>query len=253
MKVLLLGATGGCGSQVLTRLLDRAVPTTVIVRDVGRLPGDTASNELLTVVIEPRGHLAMSPDDFGALVQGCDSVVSCVGHNMSCAGICGRPRRLCLETTVKVFDAVKSMTEQQVNSKKVKFIVISTEGVDHPGGLDRSTLNRGCGERFCLWLLSWMVPPHADNMQVVQFLDANSGSSNNPVEFCAVRPSDMIDGEETSYTTHPTLQNGIFNAGTTRRANVGAFMADLVTDEQLWQQWRGTYPQLLDEVTDKSP
>ena len=40
--------------------------------------------------------------------------------------------------------------------------------------------------------------------------------------------------------------NGIFAPGTTRRANVGAFMADLATDAATWAKWRGGYPHLLD-------
>ena len=46
-----------------------------------------------------------------------------------------------------------------------------------------------------------------------------------------------------------TLQNGIFNAGTTSKANVGQFMADLVTDEGVWSTWKGKYPQILNEVS----
>ena len=75
-----------------------------------------------------------------------------------------------------------------------------------------------------------------------------SGSNNRFVDFVAVRPSDLIDGEETSYTLHERLQNGIFNAGTTTRANVGRFMADLVTDTQLWTEWKGKWPHILNAI-----
>ena len=56
----------------------------------------------------------------------------------------------------------------------------------------------------------------------------------------------MIDGEECEFTFHETLQNGLFNAGTTRRANVGVFMADLVTKSGLWETWKNKFPHILD-------
>ena len=48
---------------------------------------------------------------------------------------------------------------------------------------------------------------------------------------------------------HATLQNGIFNAGTTSRANVGEFMANLVTEPATWAEWKDTYPHVLDAVS----
>ena len=58
----------------------------------------------------------------------------------------------------------------------------------------------------------------------------------------------MVDGDERPYSVFATLQNGIFNAGSSTRANVGAFMADLVTKTELWTKWRNGYPQLLDDT-----
>ena len=73
-------------------------------------------------------------------------------------------------------------------------------------------------------------------------------SANPHVDFVAVRPSDMVDGDERPYSVFATLQNGIFNAGSSTRANVGAFMADLVTKTEVWTKWRNGYPQLLDDT-----
>ena len=55
--VLLFGATGGCGSQVLTRLLRRGVLVTAVVRSAERLSDDVKSHDNLTVVVFPNGHL----------------------------------------------------------------------------------------------------------------------------------------------------------------------------------------------------
>ena len=53
-----------------------------------------------------------------------------------------------------------------------------------------------------------------------------------------------------SVTLHDTLQNGIFNAGATARANVGEFMADLVTKPGIWQRWKNSFPHILDAAAD---
>ena len=39
-----------------------------------------------------------------------------------------------------------------------------------------------------------------------------------------------------------------FVAGTTRRANVGEFMADLATKPEVWAQWKNGYPHILDKA-----
>ena len=84
-------------------------------------------------------------------------------------------------------------------------------------------------------------------MAVVAYLHEHVSGGRNPhVEFCAVRPSDMKDGDASAFTLHATLQNGIFNAGTTTRANVGEAMADLVTKPGAWDEWKNSYPQILD-------
>jgi len=241
MKCLLFGASGGCGSECLIRLLDRGVETTVIVRSEARLPAAAKGHALLTVVVRPDGHLSLSADELIGYVKGVDTVISCLGHTMSRKGIWGHPRKLCTDTTRRVCEAIRLL------AKPVKYIVISTEGVDRPDGGDPKL--RGVMERFVLRLLYWLLPPHADNMANIKYLGEEVAGGRNPhVAFCAVRPSDMIDAEASAYTTHAELQNGIFNAGTTRRANVGEFMADLATKPEVWEAWKNAYPQLLDAV-----
>ena len=126
----------------------------------------------------------------------------------------------------------------------VRLIVVSTEGVDRPDGGD--ALRRCCGERCVLKALEWTLPPHADNVAVATYL--HTQRANPAIEFCAVRPTDLIDGAATAYAAHGQLRNGIFNAGTARRSNVGAFIADLATDAATWATWRGAYPHVLDRA-----
>lgn len=76
------------------------------------------------------------------------------------------------------------------------------------------------------------------------------------VQYCAVRPDDLLDSEKKTeelpqFEVHEVLQNGLFNAGVTTRANVGRFMADLVTESAVWHRWKGKFPQILDAVEKK--
>ena len=285
--VLLFGATGGCGSQVLTRLLRRGVLVTAVVRSAERLSDDVKSHDNLTVVVFPNGHLFAGTtrkddgkDDGNALndsftrrldryVRECECVVSCLGHNLTLKGMFGRPRQLCVETVRQVCDAVArqkgarkdiaSSEEEQkkedentttnTNNEPLRLIVVSTEGVSRFDGADPK---RGALERALLKALYFLLPPMKDNVEVVRFLhelketNETSTPSHRVVEFCAVRPSDMRDGEESPHEAHAELQNGLFDAGNTTRANVGAFIADLVTKPETWARWRNAFPHLLD-------
>jgi len=83
-----------------------------------------------------------------------------------------------------------------------------------------------------------------------EVIGADTESPKNPyVEFCVVRPSHSVDGEEMAYTAHENLQNGLFkNSRPSTRASVGRFMANLVTKPELWLQWKNQFPHILECV-----
>ena len=180
----------------------------------------------------------MDRSELTELLRPCSHVISSCGHRLTFKGMCCAPRSLCTDTVKLICE----LTQQLGPTKKL--IVVNTEGCDRLDGADP---RRGCGERLLLSCLWCCLPPHRDNVGVMHYL-SRKAFSNSAIEFCAVRPSDMIDGEDCEYTLHETLQNGIFNAGTTRRANVGGFMADLVTKPGLWETWKNKFPQILDVV-----
>ena len=239
-KVLLLGATGGCGSPALIKLLSKRAAVTAIVRSADRLPAEARGHELLTVVVLPDGHLVLSDTEMAEHMRGCDAVISSLGHNLTLWGMYGTPRKLCTDTVRQLCRVAELL--QPMNP--IRLIAISTEGVDRPDGADPP---RGRGERLVLWLLWLLLPPHADNLGVVDYLHRSARTSPH-VEFCAVRPSDMIDHDGMSAVTlHATLQNGIFSAHPpSTRANVGAFMAALATEASTWQRWKNSFPHILD-------
>ena len=237
-RVLVLGATGGCGGPAVGRLLERGAAVTAVVRSAGRLPPAVRGHPRLRVVEAPGGHLGL---DLREHLAGVQAVVSSLGHKLTPRGIWGPPWRLCRDTVRQVAAACRDL---EAPGAPVRLIVVSTEGVSRPDGADPP---RGFGERLLLGALSLLLPPVADNEATLAVLAQEVAGDLNPfVEFCAVRPSDMDDGERSEYALHETLQHGAFaGAGASSRANVGHCLAELAVDDALWARWRGRWPHLL--------
>lgn len=62
----------------------------------------------------------------------------------------------------------------------------------------------------------------------------------------AVRPDTLINEDHVSdYSLHASpTRDAVFNPGKTSRINVGHLMARLVTENDLWSQWKGQMPVL---------
>jgi hypothetical protein len=69
------------------------------------------------------------------------------------------------------------------------------------------------------------------------------------IEWAAVRPDTLIDEMETSdFAVHPSpIRSAIFDAGVTSRINVASFMADLITDNDAWNEWKGKMPVIYNQ------
>ena len=64
-----------------------------------------------------------------------------------------------------------------------------------------------------------------------------------------VRPDGLIDKDDvTEYLVHPSpIRSAMFDPGQTSRINVGHFMAELITKDDIWQQWKGQMPVIYNE------
>jgi hypothetical protein len=93
-------------------------------------------------------------------------------------------------------------------------------------------------------LIRLLVPPHRDNEQAADYLRIQIGQQDRAIEWAAVRPDTLINEDEvTEYEVHPSpTRSAIFDAGKTSRINVGHFMAELITDDELWNRWKGQMP-----------
>jgi len=107
-------------------------------------------------------------------------------------------------------------------------------------------------QHLVIGLLRLLLPPHVDNEQAADLLRTEIGPSHKYIEWAAVRPDGLIDLDTVSdYEVHASpTRSAIFDAGQTSRINVGCFMAELVTDDLVWEQWKGKMPVIYNTVSD---
>lgn len=74
------------------------------------------------------------------------------------------------------------------------------------------------------------------------------------MEWAAVRPDGLINEDRvTEYELYPSpVRSAIFDAGKTSRINVAHFMANLITDESAWQEWKGQMPVIYNNAPEKT-
>ncbi len=238
--VLLLGGTGRTGGRVLTQLLERGVAVRAIVRSAARLP-DAVSDDPLLTVIEAE-LLALSAEELRRHLDGCDAVISCLGHNISVKGILGPPHRLVTGAASNPARAVQAMRP----TKPVRFVFMTSVSVNRPATADTT---RGAGQRFYLWLIRALVPPARDNQRAADFFAHEIGVSDPYVEWVVVRPDTLLAGEVTDYQVHDELPSSIFKPDETNMANIAHFMCELIVDGDTWKRWRGGMPVIVNAGT----
>jgi nucleoside-diphosphate-sugar epimerase len=241
-KVLVLGATGATGSLLVKQLLCCSFEVTAIVRSASRLP-----DELRDQIKIVEAAISEFPEkELKSILMDCDSVVSCLGHNLSFNGVYGQPRRLVKQAIDKVCRVAESL------SHPLKVVLMSSSGVQNQL-LDEST---PLSQKAVISILRHTIPPHKDNEQAAAVLvntrsantDTRSSSTHHcnttKIEWVIVRPDTLIDeAEVTAYDLETSpIRNVIFDAGQTSRINVANFMTRLLSDNDLWQRWQGKMP-----------
>lgn len=234
MTTLVVGASGATGKLVVDQLRLQGQSVKIIVRSGCELPDHFQSNPHISITYA--NLLDLSDEQLAAQVQGCEAVISCLGHNINFKGIFGQPRRLVTDATQRLCQAIEATTPKQ----PVKFILMNSVG----------NQNKAAGETVSLMhsavilLLRVCLPPHVDNEQAAAFLQRQINSARPAIEWVAVRPDGLIDASSVSdYTLHPSpIRDALFDSGKTSRINVAHFMAQLVTQPALWQQWKSQLP-----------
>ena len=238
--VLLVGGTGRTGGRVLRQLLDRGVRVRAIVRSGGKLPPDVAANPNLSAI--EADLLSLSDQELQQHLLGCDAVISCLGHTLNARGIFGAPRDLVEQAATRLCRGAQSLAPVQ----PVRFILMSSVSVNRPERLDTQ---RGTFERSALSVLRAVMPPARDNQRAADFLIREIGQGDPHVQWTAVRPDTLLEGEVSPYALHEGLVSPLFKPDSTNMANVAHFMCELATDSGAWEQWRGKLPVVVNAAT----
>jgi len=240
MTTLVVGATGATGKQLVEQLLSMGQTAKVIVRPSGKITDTWKNNNKISII---RANISeLSVNEMMNYLTDCQSVASCLGHNINLKGIFGKPRKL-------VTDAVKLLCVAiQKNSpdKPIRFVLMNTTA-NRNKDLNESI---PIGEKLVMGLIRFLVPPQSDNEKAADFLRVNIGQKNKFIEWVAVRPDTLIDeGNVTEYELYASpIRSALSNPGKTSRINVGNFMSRLIVETDLWNKWKGQMPVIYNKM-----
>tara|TARA_R110002051_G_scaffold188453_1_gene257859 strand:+ start:10814 stop:11560 length:747 start_codon:yes stop_codon:yes gene_type:complete len=238
MTILVVGATGATGIRLVEELLIRGQFVRAIVRTPEKLPETIRYHKRLSVI--RASVLELSNIELEKHVAGCNAVASCLGHNATFKGIYGKPHLLVTETTQRICSTIKAIKSKE----KTKFVLMNT--------VANRNLNESISfaQKCVIGLLRVILPPHLDNEKAAAYLRTTIGQKDSFIDWVAVRPSGLIDEEKMSeIEVYPSPTRSILNDGQISRINVGHFMADLITNEVLWNTWKGQMPVIYNEGT----
>ena len=239
MKVLVVGASGATGRLVVEQLLQGGAIVKAMVRKpfewTDAIQSHSNFDEICASVSE------LTDGEMAKYLQGCDTIVSCLGHNLTFKGIFGHPRRL-------VTNAVSAICRVVVLNQAptpTKIILMNTTGNSNRDIFEKISFKEKC----VITLIRLMAPPHADNEKASDFLRLEIGQSHAQIEWAVVRPDSLIDKEKIgAYQVYPSpTRSPIFDSGSTSRINVAHFMAELAMNDDLWKQWRGQMPVIYND------
>lgn len=224
MTTFVVGGTGKTGIHLVKYLVDNGEKVKVVVRPSTSVPRIWMDNDQIKVLKMELSEIDAS--QFAEHIADCEAIASCLGHRT----IYGRPRHL-------VSDAVRKLCASiQINNphNQVKFVLMNTAGYHHPETDPPLTFF----QKVIIRLLRVLLPPHPDNEQAADYLRNQIGNVHNLVEWVVVRPDNLTREEETTpYALQPApTQDPILSPGKSSRANVGHFMASLITDTRLWNK-----------------
>ena len=234
MEVLVVGASGATGKHLVEQLLIKKHNVKVVVRSPEKLPISWKNNDRIQII--SASILELSDKHMRDYTADCNAIVSCLGHNLTLKGIYGKPKKLVTDATRRLCNAI--ITNNGESS--IKFILMNTTGNQNRDLKEQISFVQKC----VIGLLRLLLPPHVDNEKAADFLRIQIGQNNNFIEWVAVRPDNLTNDEEvTDYEIHASpIRSAIFDSGKTSRINVGNFMANLISNDDLWNKWKGQMP-----------
>lgn len=239
MKTLVIGASGATGKLLVNLLLESGKKVKIITRNESKISENWVCNSNLTIIKSNISNIC--PEEMVSYLSDCDSVISCLGHNLSWKGIYGKPRQLVTDAIKLIFEAKKISSK----SEPLKLILMNTAGYRNKNLSESISI----GERVIIFLLKMLLPPHLDNENAGDFLRKNVVQNNGLLEWVIVRPDNLIDENKVSnYTVLMSpSRSAIFKAGKTSRINVAHFMVNLNNENKLWNKWKWNMPVIYND------
>jgi len=241
MTTLVVGASGATGKQLVGQLLNMGQKVKVIVRPTGKTTDTWKNNDKISIIRANISEISMN-EMMNYLID-CQSVASCLGHNITLKGIFGKPRQLVTNTVKLLCMAIQKNSPD----KPIKFVLMNTTGNRN------RDLNEpiSIGEKLVMGLIRLLVPPQSDNEKAADFLRVNIGQKNKLIDWVAVRPDTLINEDNvTEYELYASpIRSALSNPGKTSRINVGNFMSRLIVENDLWNKWKGQMPVIYNKET----
>ena len=241
MTTLVVGASGATGKQLVEQLLNMGQKVKVIVRPTGKIPDTWKNNDNISIIEASISKISVS--EMLNYINDCQSVASCLGHNITLKGVLGKPRNLVTDSIRLLTDAI----QQNLPEKPIKFVLMNTTANRNRNLNEHISI----GEKLVIGLIRILVPPQLDNEKAADILRADIGLNNKLIQWVAVRPDTLINEDivsEYEVYASPT-RSALFNPGKTSRINVGHFMAKLIVDNDLWSKWKGQMPVVYNKGT----
>ena len=233
MKVLVLGATGATGNLVVRQLIKKNVHVKAVKRSGNSKLDDLLQSEYLETITGNISEFNFTKNL--ELINDCNAVICCLGHNISFSGIMGKPRKLVSDSIKNVCNAI-----DKSKNEPVKLILMSTTA----NANIKLNENYTAKDRAVLSFLKLFLPPHKDNIEAASYLVKTVGENNSRIEWAAVRPDALINEEkESKYEIcESPKRSPVFDPGKTSRINVAHFIVELLLNEDWWDLWRFKMP-----------
>jgi nucleoside-diphosphate-sugar epimerase len=198
-RLLIIGATGGTGRQVVVQALERGYEVTALVRDPSRL--QLVHPRLTTV----RGDV-LDRGSVEAAMRGQEAVLSALGHKQYF-----RPTRILSEGTRNI---LRAMEDQGAG----RFVCETTLGIgDSVGRL---------GLFYTLFVIPVILPFYFwDKTRQERVIAASAA------EWVIVRPGALTNGEKRGTIRHGPHLGSFVLTKRISRADVAAFMLDQLTSD----------------------
>ncbi|MGW2218918.1 NAD(P)-dependent oxidoreductase [Nonomuraea sp. NPDC001684] len=200
MRLMVLGATGGTGRQVVEQAVAAGHDVTVLARDPARVP----AGERVSVI----GGDVLTPGPWRDAVAGHEAVLSCLGSTDR-----GHPTTVYSQGTANVIAAMRDGGVRRL-------LCLSSAGLDIPPG---TPLGRRLVTRFVIQRL--YRHGYADMRRMEAAVTAA-----HDIDWTIVRPPMLTDGPLTG--RYRTAENApLAKAGSISRADLAHYLLDHLTGE----------------------